>query len=170
MVFVFPVWWWSMPAMLKGWIDRVWNNGWAYGARKLPHRRALLIGTLAVAACYLAMNVACLAALPLGIAHAAGPFDGQWKGSWSGISTIGPQPYPCQQYSGNVDMTITDGRVTGATTGFVHDTIEGMVAENGKFTGKMGPYAMSGSFSAKRFSARFTTAKCAMAVSAKPAS
>ena len=35
------------PAMLKGWIDRVWNNGWAYGARKLPHRRALLIGTAA---------------------------------------------------------------------------------------------------------------------------
>jgi len=45
MAFVFPVWWWSLPAMLKGWIDRVWNNGWAYGTRKLPHRRALLIGT-----------------------------------------------------------------------------------------------------------------------------
>src|SRR5262245_25649813 len=30
-VMVFPVWWWSMPALLKGWIDRVWNNGWAYG-------------------------------------------------------------------------------------------------------------------------------------------
>lgn len=43
--FVFPVWWWSFPATTKGWIDRVWNNGWAYGARKLPHRRALLIGT-----------------------------------------------------------------------------------------------------------------------------
>lgn len=28
--FVFPVWWWSFPAMLKGWIDRVWCNGWAY--------------------------------------------------------------------------------------------------------------------------------------------
>jgi NAD(P)H dehydrogenase (quinone) len=27
---VFPVWWWSFPAMLKGWIDRVWCNGWAY--------------------------------------------------------------------------------------------------------------------------------------------
>jgi NAD(P)H dehydrogenase (quinone) len=47
LAFVFPVWWWSLPAMLKGWIDRVWNNGWAYGARKLPHRRALLIGTAA---------------------------------------------------------------------------------------------------------------------------
>jgi NAD(P)H dehydrogenase (quinone) len=45
LAFVFPVWWWSLPAMLKGWIDRVWNNGWAYGAAKLPHRRALLIAT-----------------------------------------------------------------------------------------------------------------------------
>ena len=23
LAFVFPVWWWSFPAMLKGWIDRV---------------------------------------------------------------------------------------------------------------------------------------------------
>ena len=43
--FVFPVWWWSFPATTKGWIDRVWNNGWAYGDRKLALRRALLIGT-----------------------------------------------------------------------------------------------------------------------------
>lgn len=45
LAFVFPVWWWSFPATTKGWIDRVWNNGWAYGARKLPHSKALLIGT-----------------------------------------------------------------------------------------------------------------------------
>lgn len=45
LAFVFPVWWWSVPAMTKGWVDRVWNNGWAYGARKLPHSGALLIGT-----------------------------------------------------------------------------------------------------------------------------
>jgi NAD(P)H dehydrogenase (quinone) len=45
LAFVFPVWWWSFPATTKGWIDRVWNNGWAYGERKLPHRKALLIGT-----------------------------------------------------------------------------------------------------------------------------
>ena len=42
---VFPVWWWSLPAMLKGWVDRVWNNGWAYGDVTLTHRKALLIGT-----------------------------------------------------------------------------------------------------------------------------
>ena len=43
--FVFPVWWWSFPAMTKGWIDRVWNNGWAYDAGRLSLRHALLIGT-----------------------------------------------------------------------------------------------------------------------------
>lgn len=43
-VMVFPVWWWSVPAMLKGWIDRVWNNGWAYGGAVYPHRRAWMIG------------------------------------------------------------------------------------------------------------------------------
>jgi NAD(P)H dehydrogenase (quinone) len=47
MAFVFPVWWWSLPAMLKGWIDRVWNNGWAYGDTKLTHRRAVLLALAA---------------------------------------------------------------------------------------------------------------------------
>ena len=27
---VFPLYWWGMPSMTKGWIDRVWNWGWAY--------------------------------------------------------------------------------------------------------------------------------------------
>jgi NAD(P)H dehydrogenase (quinone) len=39
-VMIFPVWWWSMPARLKGWIDRVWNNGWAYGGRARSQRAA----------------------------------------------------------------------------------------------------------------------------------
>ncbi|WP_031465882.1 NAD(P)H-dependent oxidoreductase [Sciscionella sediminilitoris] len=29
-VLVFPVHWWSLPAALKGWIDRVFTRGWAY--------------------------------------------------------------------------------------------------------------------------------------------
>ena len=41
---VFPVYWWSVPAILKGWIDRVWNNGWAYGDRRFPQRRVWMIG------------------------------------------------------------------------------------------------------------------------------
>ncbi|MEM9061152.1 MAG: NAD(P)H-dependent oxidoreductase [Pseudomonadota bacterium] len=27
---VFPLFWWGMPSMLKGWVDRVWSYGWAY--------------------------------------------------------------------------------------------------------------------------------------------
>lgn len=30
LVLVFPVYWWSMPGLLKGWIDRVFANGWAF--------------------------------------------------------------------------------------------------------------------------------------------
>jgi NAD(P)H dehydrogenase (quinone) len=27
---VFPLFWWGMPSMMKGWVDRVWTWGWAY--------------------------------------------------------------------------------------------------------------------------------------------
>jgi len=30
LVLIYPVFWWSMPALLKGWIDRVFSNGWAF--------------------------------------------------------------------------------------------------------------------------------------------
>ena len=43
-ILVFPIWWWSFPAMLKGWVDRVWNKDYAYGSRTLGHRKAMAIG------------------------------------------------------------------------------------------------------------------------------
>lgn len=33
LVLVYPVYWWSMPALLKGWIDRVFTGGWAHDDR-----------------------------------------------------------------------------------------------------------------------------------------
>lgn len=30
LVLVFPMYWWSFPALLKGWIDRVFAHGWAF--------------------------------------------------------------------------------------------------------------------------------------------
>lgn len=30
LVLVYPVYWWAMPALLKGWIDRVFVSGWAF--------------------------------------------------------------------------------------------------------------------------------------------
>ena len=51
LVLVFPVYWWSMPALLKGWIDRVFSNGWAFDFRpqaplikKLERLRVHLVG------------------------------------------------------------------------------------------------------------------------------
>ncbi len=53
LVLAFPVWWWSFPAMLKGWIDRVFTGGWAYdyaGGRSsglLKDRPVLLLASAA---------------------------------------------------------------------------------------------------------------------------
>ncbi|MFJ6698018.1 NAD(P)H oxidoreductase [Streptomyces sp. NPDC091272] len=45
-VAVFPVYWQSVPAILKGWIDRVWTYGFAYGRSKprLAGKRILWLG------------------------------------------------------------------------------------------------------------------------------
>lgn len=44
LAYIFPIWWYSVPAMLKGYIDRVWNNGFAYGSSKLHHQQVLWLG------------------------------------------------------------------------------------------------------------------------------
>ncbi|HDJ1440362.1 TPA: NAD(P)H-dependent oxidoreductase [Serratia rubidaea] len=31
LILQFPLWWFSMPAIMKGWVDRVYANGFAYG-------------------------------------------------------------------------------------------------------------------------------------------
>lgn len=50
LVLVYPVYWWSMPGLLKGWIDRVFSNGWAYdespnakSVKKLRHLKVHLV-------------------------------------------------------------------------------------------------------------------------------
>lgn len=51
LILQFPLWWFSMPAILKGWVDRVMTMGFAYGAGKrydeggLKGRRAMLAVT-----------------------------------------------------------------------------------------------------------------------------
>ncbi len=30
LVLVYPIYWWSLPALLKGWVERVFSNGWAF--------------------------------------------------------------------------------------------------------------------------------------------
>jgi NAD(P)H dehydrogenase (quinone) len=48
LILQFPLWWFTLPAILKGWIDRVFTSGFAYGGGKwydrggLSGRRAML--------------------------------------------------------------------------------------------------------------------------------
>ena len=48
LIFIFPVWWWSYPAILKGFIDRVFVKGFAYdfdekGLKKLLKNEKALV-------------------------------------------------------------------------------------------------------------------------------
>lgn len=50
LVLAYPVYWWSMPGLLKGWVDRVFANGWAFDfglqtglVKKLRHLRVHLV-------------------------------------------------------------------------------------------------------------------------------
>ncbi|UED87211.1 NAD(P)H-dependent oxidoreductase [Streptomyces profundus] len=53
-VFQFPLWWFSVPAILKGWFDRVFTAGFGYGDSSMPKygdgtlagRRALISVTI----------------------------------------------------------------------------------------------------------------------------
>ena len=40
---VFPLWWWGMPSMMKGWVDRVFSWGWAYDQVDDPSPEASLL-------------------------------------------------------------------------------------------------------------------------------
>ncbi|HEY6870076.1 MAG TPA: NAD(P)H-dependent oxidoreductase [Novosphingobium sp.] len=50
LILAFPLWWFSVPAILKGWIDRVWTagvgyqiSGARYGAGRMAGKRAMIM-------------------------------------------------------------------------------------------------------------------------------
>jgi NAD(P)H dehydrogenase (quinone) len=50
LVLVFPTWWFSLPAILKGWFDRVWSPGFAFDqgtpiVPRLTHLKSVLVVT-----------------------------------------------------------------------------------------------------------------------------
>jgi NAD(P)H dehydrogenase (quinone) len=42
-IFQFPLWWYSMPGVLKGYIDRVFSYGWAYGGGQALAGKKVLV-------------------------------------------------------------------------------------------------------------------------------
>ena len=51
LVFIYPIWWFAAPSILKGWVDRVFLRGFAYDFTAdgikglLKHEKALLMST-----------------------------------------------------------------------------------------------------------------------------
>lgn len=49
LMLVYPVYWWSFPALLKGWIDRVFTSGWAYDQAEQGLLQRLPVHLVAIA-------------------------------------------------------------------------------------------------------------------------
>ncbi|MEU6859174.1 NAD(P)H-dependent oxidoreductase [Glycomyces sp. NPDC046736] len=58
LILQFPLWWFSMPAIMKGWMDRVFTNGFGYGTSRdwkrygegrLEGKRAMIVVTTGAA-------------------------------------------------------------------------------------------------------------------------
>ncbi|WP_241650045.1 NAD(P)H-dependent oxidoreductase [Rosenbergiella collisarenosi] len=56
-IFIFPLWWYSMPAIMKGWIDRVWTYGLAYGYKNAGNRYRYGEGAFLGKRALLAINI-----------------------------------------------------------------------------------------------------------------
>ena len=50
MIFQFPIWWFSMPAILKAWVERVMARGFAYGGGR-KHAKGVFRGRKAMVSC-----------------------------------------------------------------------------------------------------------------------
>ena len=50
LIFQFPVWWYSMPAILRGWVERIAASGYAYGSGR-KHSRGVFLGRRAMISC-----------------------------------------------------------------------------------------------------------------------
>ena len=48
-ILLFPLWWYSMPAIMKGWVDRVWAFGLAMSPSPFARKTA---GTIRTAMCW----------------------------------------------------------------------------------------------------------------------
>ena len=113
------------------------------------------------------LAVLVLAAL-IGLAQAAGPYDGQWNGSWGGGSNKGRAAVGrgCEKPNGTIEMEIANGEVRGSSKARAQARISGTVAPDGSFSGHLGAAEMTGQFSGTHFQGNFDSPKCRFNVTA----
>jgi len=57
LILIFPLWWYSMPAIMKGWVERVWAYGLAYGYKNAGNRYRYGEGAFLGKRALLAVNI-----------------------------------------------------------------------------------------------------------------
>ena len=93
-------------------------------------------------------------ATPLGLANAAGPFDGQYTGGSPGM---GRQGCPAT----NATVTVADGKITGnCKVSSYTFPVTGIVATDGTVTGKWSVYPLSGKITGGHFEGSYTSQEC----------
>jgi hypothetical protein len=96
-------------------------------------------------------------AAPLGLAFAAGPFDGQYAGGSPGMGRGG-----CPATTATV--TVVDGKITGKfQTGSYSFNITGTVGPDGTVTGKWSAYPFTGKIAGGRLEGSYTSKECGAA-------
>jgi hypothetical protein len=93
-------------------------------------------------------------ALPLGLASAAGPFDGQYTGGSPAMGRLG-----CP--ASNATVTIADGKITGnyKISSYTFP-VSGTVAPDGTVTGKWSVYPLTGKITGGHFEGSYTSQEC----------
>jgi hypothetical protein len=93
-------------------------------------------------------------AMPLALASAAGPFDGQYTGGSPGMGRFG-----CPASTATV--SIVDGKITGKYAASSYSfPISGTVAPDGTVTGKWSVYPLTGKFSGTHFEGSYNSKEC----------
>ncbi len=99
------------------------------------------------------VTVALAAAVPFTLAHAAGPFDGQYSGGSPAIGRTCP--------NSTAAVTVVNGKMTGEyqmKTYTLH--INATVAPDGTVTGKWSVYPLTGKFTGTHFAGSYDSKEC----------
>jgi hypothetical protein len=95
-------------------------------------------------------------ALPLGLASAAGPFDGQYTG---GAPATGARGAACPIITGTV--SVVDGKLSGKFSESRYTfNMTGTVSPDGTMTGKWAAYPMTGKFTGGHFEGTYNSKEC----------
>jgi hypothetical protein len=93
------------------------------------------------------------AAVPLALAHAAGPFDGQYAGGSPAMRGTCPAT--------TATVSIVDGKISGTSKVSAYTfSITGTVAPDGTVTGKWATYPFSGKIVGGRLTGSYNSKEC----------